>query len=67
VQVRLWEEQQNSGILSEVHDAALAHLAEGVRSCRVGLVRTADRLLVRLQAAAASAQPEQLVGLCLLL
>jgi hypothetical protein len=63
VQVRLWEEQE-SGMLSEMHDAALAHLAEGVRACRVGMVRTADRLLVRLQAAAASAEPEQLVRRC---
>lgn len=58
--MRLWEEQP-SGVLSEVHDAALAHLAEGVRACSVGAVRKADRLLARLQADAASAAPEQLV------
>jgi hypothetical protein len=60
LQVRLWEAQP-SGVLSEMHDAALAHLAEGVRACSVGAVRKADRLLARLQAEAASAAPEQLV------
>jgi hypothetical protein len=60
LQVRLWEAQP-SGVLSEMHDAALAHLAEGVRACSVGAVRKADRLLARLQADAASAAPEQLV------
>ena len=60
LQVRLWEEQP-SGVLSEAHDAALAHLADGVRACSVGAVRRADRLLARLQASAASAPPKQLV------
>lgn len=60
VQIRLWEEQPSSN-LSEIHDAAAAHLAEGVRACSVGAVRRADRLLARLEAAAASAGPEQLV------
>ena len=58
--MRLWEAQPG-GALSEMHDAALAHLAEGVRACSVGAVRKADRLLARLQADAASAAPEQLV------
>lgn len=44
-----------------MQDAALAQLAEGVRACRVGAVRAADRLLARLQAAAATADAEQLV------
>ncbi len=44
----------------------MAHLAEGLRRCRVGHVRAADRLLARLQAAAATADAEQLVSACIL-
>ena len=60
-QIQLWEADPGRA-LTEVQDAALAYLAEGVRACYPRNIRTAETLLRRLVAAADTASPSELVG-----
>lgn len=61
-QIKLWEEQQKVGqpALSEVQDAALAFLAEGMRRRWPPHIARAEKMLLGLEADARTATPQEL-------